>query len=98
MHADATAESFVLDLVALEDCPGDAYGCPRFAPFTLHVGCPSTERSRSFQDAIAAWAARADVVTMTVGQAAGKSWLCLSADDLHLVLQLSADDGLMPGN
>jgi hypothetical protein len=98
MHADATAESFVLDLVALEDCPGDADGCPRFAPFTLHVGCPSRLSGLSLEDAIAAWAAQADVVTMTVGQAAGRLWLCLSADDLHLVLQLSADDGLLPGN
>lgn len=90
IHAEVTNPAFVLDLVALERCPVDGPGCPRFAPFTMHI-IRSDPADRSCDQLVSGWAARADVVTIVAGQTGGTRWLCLSTSEgKHLVLELPA--------
>jgi hypothetical protein len=98
VHAEFSADSLVLDLIALEPCPVGAIGCPCFTPFTIHVGRPNGSAEESDNHAFLQWAATADIVTVAAGRAAGRAWLCVSAGDRHLVLELSVNDRFMTGS
>lgn len=89
VHAEATADSIVLDLIALEPCPSDALGCPQHTPFTVHIGRGGGNLDRGWRDTLAQWSAAADLVTIVCGITdEGSSWLCLSSGDQHLLLHL----------
>ena len=97
VHSELSAESLMLDLIALDPCPVDAIGCPRFTPFTIHVARPNGSAEEPDGNAFLQWAASADVVTVAAGRAAGRAWLCVSAGDRHLVLELSINDKFTTG-
>lgn len=73
--------ALVLDLIPLEPRrnapPGGAT-----APITIRV------RHDLGTSVIADWAAAADVVALTPGRTGDRDWICLSAGDRHLVLEL----------
>lgn len=88
MNADVDDETLVLDLVALEACPGAGDTVPALEPFSLRV---QRGRGREFRtDDVAAWADTADVVTIFAGRSDEVDWLCLSTGEEHLVLELLA--------
>ena len=80
----------LLDLVALEPCPVPDVECGRFVPFTLQIGRQGHPDDSSDR-AIAAWAEDADVVTISAGADARRSWLRLSSGQRHLVLAVDGD-------
>lgn len=87
IHAEAADSAFVIDFVAMEPCPVDGTGCPRFAPFTMHIIRAGADRS--CDQLVAGWAQRADVVTIVAGVTHRTRWLCLSTREAkHLVLEL----------
>ena len=101
IHSEATSGAFVLDFVAMESCPVDGPGCPRFAPFTMQI-IRGDASDRSCDQLVAGWAERADVVTIVAGLTEGTRWLCLSSrQGKHLVLELPpltpSDDDDEPG-
>jgi hypothetical protein len=89
--ADTTESSFVLDLVALDACPVDALGCPRFTPFTMHIVKGSQANWHRWSAELTSWLAVADLVTLMAGETEGVPWLCLSTPgQQHLILELPA--------
>ena len=90
IRAEVGAQALLLDLIALEPCPVTAVDCGRYVPFTLQVGRRGNPDDSS-DLAIAAWAEDADVVTISAGADARRSWLRLSSGQRHLVLAVDAD-------
>jgi len=88
VHCEMLENAIVLDLVALEPCPSEAVGCPAYTPFSVHVG-RSEHRDESWEQTFAMWALDADLVTIVCGVTDdGSSWLWLSSNDQHLLLQI----------
>jgi hypothetical protein len=88
VHCEVTERAIVLDLVALEPCPSDSVGCPQYTPFSVHVG-RSGSLDGSWEQTLAMWAGGADLVTIVCGVTDdGSSWLCLSSNEQHLLLQV----------
>jgi hypothetical protein len=86
MSADVDDHTVVLDLIALEACPGAAETVPALSPFSLRV---QRGQGQVFQsDDVAAWVDTADVVTIYAGRSDEVDWLCLSSGEEHLVLEL----------
>lgn len=91
IQADVNESSFVLDLIALEPCPVDALGCPRFTPFTMHILKGTDAKWHRWGEDLSSWLAVADLVTLMAGETEGVPWLCLSTPgQQHLVLELPA--------
>jgi hypothetical protein len=91
IRAEADESSFVLDLVALEPCPVDALGCPRFTPFTMNIVKGTQAKWNRWGDDLTAWVDAADMVTIMAGESEGVPWLCLSTPgQQHLILELPA--------
>ena len=88
VHSARDGDAVVVDLVALEDCPSGTMACPRHTPFSLHIGGGSF-LDRRWHRTLGEWTSAADLVSIVCGVTAdGMSWMCLTSDDRHLVLQL----------
>lgn len=92
VHAEFGPASADFDLVALEPRPGAATSYPRHTPFTMHVEMAEDSDPR-WAPALSAWSDSADVITITTGETAGSTWLCLSAGDEHVVVELTNTPG-----
>ena len=90
IRAEVGAHALVLDLVALEPCPVAVVECDRYMPFTLQIGRRPDPEDCS-DEAIAAWAENADVISISAGADARRSWLRLSSQQRHLVLAVDGD-------
>jgi hypothetical protein len=90
IRAEVGKQSLLLDLIALEPCPVTAVDCGRYVPFTLQVGRRG-DPDDSSNLAIAAWAEDADIVTISAGADARRSWLRLSSGQRHLVLAVDGE-------
>ena len=90
IRAEVGAHALLLDFVALEPCPVAVVECDRYVPFTLQIGRRAHPDDCSDQ-AIEAWASNADVITMSAGADARRSWLRLSSGQRHLVLGVDGD-------
>ena len=102
IRADTEDSAFVFDLVALEACPVDALGCPRFTPFTMRIVKGTDAKWQRWGEDLSSWIAVADTVTLMAGEAQGLPWLCLSTPgEKHLILELPArgrwNEGPMDG-
>ena len=91
IHAETDESSFVLDLIAMEPCPVDALGCPRFTPFTMHIVKGTQAKWNRWGEDLTSWIDAADVVTIMAGETDGVPWLCLSTPgQQHLILESPA--------
>ena len=84
IRAEVGAHALLLDL------PVAFVECDRYVPFTLQIGRRGHPDDCSDQ-AIEAWASNADVITMSAGADARRSWLRLSSGQRHLVLGVDGD-------
>lgn len=90
MHIDVTDDYFVFDFIALEPPPTSGHAVPAGSPFSMHVGHGGTSVGvAGLVEHVLEWAADADVVTLFGGRHDGSSWLCLSSNETHLVVELA---------
>ena len=56
----------------------------------MHIGRgAATDEAAGLVQHVLDWAASADLVTMFGGTRDGSSWLCLTSNDTHLVVELA---------
>lgn len=89
IYADCSGPLLTLDFVALEPFPTVPTRCPRHTPFTLHIGTSIDADALRMRNTLASWQSHADVVTIVAGELDGKQWLCLSAGERLLVVELT---------
>ena len=87
MHVESTESFFLLDLVALDDCPVLDSARVAGTPFTMAISQDEDPfDTASMAHALAEWAVEADIVVIRAGLHEGAMWMCLSGDggDLYI--------------
>lgn len=89
IHVDISDDCFVFDFIALESPPAGGSAVPAGTPFSMNIGHAAGGDVADLVQHVLNWAAGADLVTIFGGRHDGSSWLCLSSDETHLVVELA---------
>ena len=87
VHAEFTAVTVVIDLVALEPRTGPGYRCPSGVPFTVTIRLPEAMEPE-LRSALQSWAEAADILAVATGRGDGAVWLSLGTGEHDLVVEL----------
>jgi hypothetical protein len=89
MHVESTETFFLLDLVALDDCPVAHIARPAGTPFTMAISQDDDPfDAASMARSLGEWAVDADVVVIRAGLRDGAMWMCLSGDGGDLYIRI----------
>lgn len=86
VHVDEIDGGIGLDLVALDPCPFPGIELPVGMPFVIRV---VERRAMECAELVRAWADDAAVLSIRLVRTQPGTWLCVSGDDRHLLLEMT---------